>query len=70
MIVGGTESGKTSLMKRLSKLKKLELPKDEISIYDWKFSSATGDSHAVYFRIWDFPSQVRLLLKLHMHVNN
>ena len=63
MIVGSTESGKTSLMMRLGKLRRrLNLPKDEISIYDWKFSSTTSDKCSVYFRICDFPSQVCLAI--------
>lgn len=62
-IVGNTESGKTSLMKRLNKkLKRQKLPEYKISIYDWKFSPTTSDD-VVYFRIWDFPSQV-----CHMHI--
>ena len=60
VIVGGTGSGKTSLMMRLNRRKKTKSCTDdidsEISICNWKFS---GDGGIVYFRIWDFPSQVR-----------
>lgn len=59
VIVGGTGSGKTSLMMRLNRRKRTKSCTDdivsEISICNWKFS---GDGGIVYFRIWDFPSQV------------
>ena len=58
VIVGAAESGKTSLMKRLSHLKKQNSSRDEIRICIWKFSSTTSDGANTYFRIWDFPSQV------------
>ena len=66
IIVGAAESGKTSLMKRLSRLKKQNLSKDEIRICIWKFSPTTSDGTDTYFRTWDFPSQVcTLLLCIH-----
>ena len=60
IIVGGPESGKTSLMKRLSHLKKQNLSKNEIRICIWKFSPNTKDGADTYFRTWNFPSQVRI----------
>ena len=61
IIVGGSKKGKTSLMKNLNrKLRKHKLPVDEISIYNWEYSPTTGDGPDVVFRMWDFPSQVRL----------
>lgn len=57
MVVGNSKSGKTSLMKRLSKLRKLELPKDEINICEWKFSPP-HNKYTICFRTWDFPYQV------------
>ena len=53
MIVGDTETGKASLMKKL--IKKQKLSKDEISICNWKLTSRGG---IIYFRTWNFPSQV------------
>lgn len=62
VIVGGSGSGKTSLMMRLNKVKPKILSRSdsdlETSICDWKFSSKAGDRGTVYFRMWDFPSQV------------
>jgi len=68
IIVGGNKKGKTSLMKNLNrKLKKHKLTVDELSIYNWEYSPITGDGPDVIFRMWDFPSQVRLVLSYHIN---
>ena len=55
MIVGVYNSGKTSLMKRLTHKK--NIPEDEINIDEWRFSTKTHNCKT-YFKLWDFPSQV------------
>ena len=64
MIVGVNNSGKTSLMKRLNHVSsRRSVPDDEINIDEWSFSAST---HKIYFKTWDFPSQVRT----YMHMLN
>ena len=54
VIVGAAKSGKTSLMRKLIKARQRQL-EDEISICN---ESSDGDK--ICYRIWDFPSQVRI----------
>ena len=60
IIVGVAKSGKTSLVKKLSQLRRQNLPNDELNICTWKFFPTTNDGNNVYFRTWDFPSQVSI----------
>lgn len=62
MIVGGNKKGKTYLARRLNKDKsKLPASLYEINMCDWKYPlNALTD--AVNFKIWDFPSQVWILI--------
>jgi len=68
VIVGGNKKGKTSLARRLSKNKiKSPAPLNEINLLDWKFSlSASTATTTVDFKIWDFPSQVRISNYVHI----
>ena len=67
IIVGDAESGKTSLMKKLSQRKRL--PEDEISICNWELQLPPSDGGKIYFRIWDFPSQVCMYVCIAIHVS-
>ena len=68
VIVKPAKSRKTTLTKKLTQLRARQKPKDEISIWNWEIS----DGGKIYFRIWNFPSQVCIYVCIdmcHIHIS-
>ena len=59
VIVGGSKTGKTSLIKRTNKkFKKAKDSTEDLIIRSWEFSPLPDPSTNITFNIWDFPTQV------------
>ena len=66
MVVGDPKTGKTSLIKIPTRKGSRHKHSSRINIHTWKYSPCTK-AKAVTFKIWDFPSKVRIHILNYMN---